>query len=647
MAINAGDIVWTVDADVSKFEAAVTKSSKSIQNFGKAFTAIGAVGVSAIGGITVAAIKVASDVNTASKKMAASLGFPADVADEFADKIKTVYGDNFGDSLEDVGDKMTATFQQFSRVSDSAIDDIERLTEATISISDAFDVDVNEAASAAATLMENFGVTSSEALDMVAAGFQRGMNAQGDFLDSIGEYSVQFSEAGATANEFFSVLASGMQGGMLGTDKAADAMKEFRVRIQDGSDGINKALESIGIKSEKFLGELASGQMSVVDAFTEVQGKLGQVTDSSLQMQAGVALIGSQFEDMGAKAILAINTTNFGILEGQQGVASLQEQYNNLGSALEGLKRKALIALEPLGAGLLDAINQNMPQIIAAFDALSEMGPKVAQAIVPIFTKLLDVILPVIAAVVDFTAQNPGLVSSLFLIVGAVSSVLVVLGPLLMALPGLVTAFGAVSSIVPVVGAVIAALTGPIGLIIVAVVAATVLIVRNWEWVKQTTTNIFAGIAQAIQFYIGLWTNPIRNMIALINSLISKINQLTGMNIPGIPGFASGGVVPGFASGGMIQGLAGGGQSRHRVVKVGEQGPELAALPVGSRVLSHADMMRAAQQGLGGGNYGTQVTVSPPAITINSNETDPEKLVEKLKGPFSRWMATELRAAIR
>ena len=57
-------------------------------------------------------------------------------------------------------------------------------------------------------------------------------------------------------------------------------------------------------------------------------------------------------------------------------------------------------------------------------------------------------------------------------------------------------------------------------------------------------------------------------------------------------GFASGGVIPGFASGGTIPGFANGG----RVVQVGENGPELAFLPVGTQILSHGESKQAMSE---------------------------------------------------
>lgn len=52
---------------------------------------------------------------------------------------------------------------------------------------------------------------------------------------------------------------------------------------------------------------------------------------------------------------------------------------------------------------------------------------------------------------------------------------------------------------------------------------------------------------------------------------------------------------------GAGRGFASGGVTDHPIVKVGELGPELVALPVGSRVMSHSDMMTAAKGFASGG----------------------------------------------
>ena len=103
----------------------------------------------------------------------------------------------------------------------------------------------------------------------------------------------------------------------------------------------------------------------------------------------------------------------------------------------------------------------------------------------------------------------------------------------------------------------------------------------------------------------------------------------------------------GMATGGVVEGFASGGVTNHRIVEVGERGRELVALPVGSRVMSHPDMMRAAgSMPSGSGNIGVSTAASSgvsPVFNINVTGAgmDTDDLVDKLKGPFSQWMADE------
>lgn len=47
--------------------------------------------------------------------------------------------------------------------------------------------------------------------------------------------------------------------------------------------------------------------------------------------------------------------------------AALDVRYNSLGEAAEGYKRRALLALEPVGSTLLNLANSVMPLVDAAF----------------------------------------------------------------------------------------------------------------------------------------------------------------------------------------------------------------------------------------------------------------------------------------
>jgi phage-related minor tail protein len=68
-------------------------------------------------------------------------------------------------------------------------------------------------------------------LDIVEIGFRKGADAQGQFLDGLKEYSVQFRDAGLSAEDFLSVSIAATNEGIF-SDKGLDVVKEFGLRIQ-------------------------------------------------------------------------------------------------------------------------------------------------------------------------------------------------------------------------------------------------------------------------------------------------------------------------------------------------------------------------------------------------------------------------------
>lgn len=292
----------TISGKMSKFGDTVSGIGDPFANLAKG---IGAVDV-ALGLMAAAALTARSAIESETNKMSNALGLPTAEAEKFADVAKNVYTAGFGENLSDAFAMATTAAGKFK---DSTSADLESIIINAKKLSDTFGSDYNDNLSAVQTLMRDFGISSTEAFDLVTTGFQKGLNGSGDFLESITEYSTQFANGGADAGEFFSVLETGLQNGILGTDKAADMFKEFRVRIQDDSKTTKESLESIGIDPVKFAADLDSGKMSVVEAFQIIQNKLKEVDDKGVQVRAGVGLMGTQFEDMGTQAALAVDTT--------------------------------------------------------------------------------------------------------------------------------------------------------------------------------------------------------------------------------------------------------------------------------------------------------------------------------------------------
>jgi phage-related minor tail protein len=376
---DLGTAALSTEVDLSGLEGGLGEAETTTQSrlgsmaeslkgsLGLAFAGIGVALAGALAGAGVAAVDIAAQFRDAQGQMQAQLGVTAEEAQALGDVARDVFGNNFGDSVEDVGQSIIEVRQQMKGLAD---EELGAATESALALRDAFGFEVAESTNAANTLMEEFGLTSQQAFDFIAKGQQLGLNTSGDFLETIGEYSTQFSNGGASADQFFSLLQSGMQGGVLGTDKIADSFKEFQLRVLDGSEATREAMTSLGL--EDVLAGVENGTISVADAYGDVRDALAEIEDPALQMQLATAVIGTQFEDMGAAAFLAGDMSVTSLEEMAGATSSLNAQYTSLGGVWEGVSRGFLLALEPLGIALLDIANVAMPYLLAGAEQLRQ-----------------------------------------------------------------------------------------------------------------------------------------------------------------------------------------------------------------------------------------------------------------------------------
>ena len=287
----------------------VTDFGNDMKDIGQPFadaTKLVALLDAAIVGLAIAGVTASAGIEKETSKMVNSLGLLPDEAEKFKEVALDVYTGGYG------GD-MAASFETVilaqKKLGDSAEIDIGKVTKQALKIQKTFDVDVTESLSGVKTLMAKFGLSSEEAFNFIVKGMQDGLDGSGDFFDSINEYSGEFVEAKASAGELYSVLATGFKEGIFGTDRAADLFVEFRKRIQDDSKLTNDSLKSIGIDNEAFSKNMASGELTATEAFNLVQEKMKETKDKTVQFNAGVGLMGTQFETFGTTSYLAISTT--------------------------------------------------------------------------------------------------------------------------------------------------------------------------------------------------------------------------------------------------------------------------------------------------------------------------------------------------
>lgn len=499
----------------------------------------------AVVGIGAAAFGVSSDMRDATNEIRAQLGATEADAKQLGEVAKNVWKNNFGGSIEEATQAVITARKQLGDLSDNELHDA---AENAFRLSDAFGIDVSESLSAVRTLTEEFGLSQQEAFDLLASGFQKGLNSSGDFIDTIGEYSNLFVQSGADAGEFFSLMESGLAGGVLGTDKAADAFKEFQIRFIEGNEDLKGGLETLGLSYDDLRAGVESGNLTIADAFQQVVSQAGEVDMSVLGNQEALAKLGTQFEDMGAGAVAALNLTTTKLDDLAGATDKIDALYDNWPSMWEGVKRNALAALTPLGDKLLALANDMMPQVQAAFDWLSVALPPAIDWVVQKFSEFYAYIqtnvLPILQQMGDWLI-NEGIPAYIEFITPIVQQVVpglqllaqiglnlasVVWPMLVQATQFVIDNWGLLEPIVIAVGVAILALTSPVTLVAGLIVTLATAWANNWgdiqgktkkviDFVRpyiETAMEAISAVVEAVTGYMSEWWGAHGDNVMLI-----------------------------------------------------------------------------------------------------------------------------------
>lgn len=282
------------------------------------------------------------DSDTAYSSFQAQTGASAKEMKEFENTIESVYSKNFGDSINDVANAMAEVKQQTKETDPS---NLQKMTENALTLRDTFDFDVAESMRAVNSLMNQFGISSDEAFNLIVQGAQGGLNANGDMMDVVNEYAVQFKNAGYSANDMFNMLMNGANSGTWSVDKLGDAVKEMNIRFSDGT--VSEALEdnkkALGLTSKEvdnLTKEFNKGGDHSKQAIQKMIDSIMSVEDETERYKLGVSVFGTMWEDLGAEAIGSLMSTKGEIDSTKKSMEELtQVKYDNITSQMQEIGR--------------------------------------------------------------------------------------------------------------------------------------------------------------------------------------------------------------------------------------------------------------------------------------------------------------------
>lgn len=177
------------------------------------------------------------------------------------------------------------------------------------------------------TLIKQYGITWQEAIDVIKDGIQAGADENGTFFSQIKEYAPAFRDAGVEVQDLIALITQTRSGifneqGMALIQTATERIRRFSTQTQ-------KALDGIGIDSQKLAEDLASGDKSIVQAIQMIAAKISELPENSKEVGEVLKdVFGKTASNEGLKMIetIASITTNMDELKNVTGEYGMLER---------------------------------------------------------------------------------------------------------------------------------------------------------------------------------------------------------------------------------------------------------------------------------------------------------------------------------
>ncbi len=432
----------------------ITDNAAIVRGFGAAFTAMGAVMVGALG----FASSVAIDYNESLANLQTMVGNNAERMEEWKEEIQKLSVE-MGKSTDDLTE---GAYQVVSAFGDGA--DSMDILAISARAATAGAATTTEAINLLSAVTKGYGDTSKEAVQKTAdLAFQTvklGQTTFPELAKAIGRVVPLAKSLDVSQEELFTTMATAT--GVTGN--AAEVSTQFRGALQAllaPSADMTDLLEGMGFASGK--------------AMLQQKGFLGTM---SLIKQAA---------DQTGKPLQKY----IGSIEGQTLALALTESQQDVFLEKQGKMQKAAGAMggafEAQTAGINEAgfsISQLQTQAVV-------LAQTIGDVLMPVITPLVQTITDIVGKIVEWAKEHPALTSGITVVAGIVGTLMLALGPMLLALPAIVAAVGTISTVLGAIGAVA---LGPIALAIAGIVAAVYLIVTNWDLVSAAIKTAWEDI---------------------------------------------------------------------------------------------------------------------------------------------------------
>lgn len=551
MAINVGDAVLKITGDTDDLDKTLKGLKGRVQKHMKAAGVGMTIAGTAIVGVLGLSTRAAANFEAAMRSVNSMIGLGQEEFQDFSDEVQALSG-RLGVNAVDAAN---ALYQAISAgiPKDNALAFLEIATKAGIAGLTSTEVAVD----GLTTVLNAFKIPLSDTQKVADVMFQTvkgGKTTLEELAQSMFQVAPIAAAAGVDFEQVAAALATMTKQGVP-TSVATTQLRQAIVQLQKPTDVMRDVITELGFASgEAMLQEL--GLAETLNVLRDVtKGSNEQLLEMFGSVEAGAAVLALTGEN--AMTFAADLDAVRGATEGAGAATDAYEEIN------KGASR----------------------QLAIMSSGLQEMQLTIGNVLIPVLVDLVEKVKPIITSILDWTKANPGMTKTIVTAVAILGGLLLVLGPLLIMLPGIIAA-------APLVGAAFTLMLGPVGLVIAIIaglIAAGVLLWKNWDTVKDMADLIWGGIVNVVKGYANILIGIVNTVISayelMINAIGTALNAIPDVKIPSwVPGIGGNtfGIpeipiitlpkIPTLAEGGIV--------TKPTLALIGENGPE-AVVPLG------------------------------------------------------------------
>lgn len=368
---------------------------------------------------------------------------------------------------------------------------------ATLQLAVAAELSMGEAARATANTLAVFklGVEDMAGANDILVAAANASTMDVSHLTTALKFVGPVAAATKTPLEDVAAMAAVLADNGIRADMAGTGMRGMMTKLLAPTKATTAALTALGFGQQVAAGETVAWA-DMLDALKARLDEGGATADEftghimrGFGQRAGPAVLALAVE--GGEAIKAMSAE----FAGAQGTA--ERMTDAMMKGLPGAVEELRGSMETMGASLLIALEQPLTSIVSALGALAEF---VTGRVLPMFNALPEPVK----------------------IVGvAIAGLATVIGPLLVALGGAISLVGSLAPLLPALGAAFAVLTGPIGLVVAAIVG----LAAAWMAWGDDVTRIVTDTYLAVKAW--LW-DKLEPVISPLIPLLQSIGEMFG-----------------------------------------------------------------------------------------------------------------------